>query len=325
MAISFKKAVKHESFLRMAIAGPSGSGKTFTALKLAHTLAGNKPVAVIDTERGSASKYADMFPEFDVVDLENFNPNNYIEAIQQAERSGYGIVVIDSLSHAWNGPGGLLEMVENLAKRGNKSTFNAWGEATPLQNKLIDTITRSRLHIICTMRTKTEYVVEPNEKGKSAPRKVGTSPIQRADIEYEFDVYADMDADNTMIVHKSRCPQLSGAVISKPDSHVADLLLEWLRGVPVPAQPERPVAVRPAVPVGNNAPDDLANIPSASQLRQALKDLNIEWQTALEKTFEHYIKEGKTSIQALLNAGDELPPNYCKRIAAYLQSVNTAA
>lgn len=237
MGIAFKKAVKHQSFLRMAIAGPSGSGKTFTALILAHTLAGDKPVAVIDTERGSASKYADMFPEFDVVELDNFNPSNYIEAILVAEQAGYGVLVIDSLSHAWNGTGGLLEMVENITKRSNnKSSYNAWGEATPIQNKLIDTIIRSRLHIICTMRTKTEYVVEVNERGKSAPRKVGTAPIQRADIEYEFDVYADMDIDNTMIVQKSRCPQLSGAVIPKPDSHVADLLLEWLRGVPAPTR-----------------------------------------------------------------------------------------
>jgi energy-coupling factor transporter ATP-binding protein EcfA2 len=237
MAITIRKAVKFDAKLRMALAGPSGSGKTFTALTLAHALAGDKGVIVIDTERGSASKYADMFPEFDVIDLDNFHPNIYIEAIQAAEQGGYGVLVIDSLSHAWNGPGGLLEIVEQIAKRNqNKSTFNAWGEATPLQNRLIDAITRSNLHVICTMRSKTEYVVEINEKGKSAPRKVGTAPVQRQDVEYEFDVYADMTVDNEMIVHKSRCSVLAGQVISKPDASVAEVLKAWLSGAPAPVR-----------------------------------------------------------------------------------------
>lgn len=234
--MAFKKATKFESKLRLALAGPSGSGKTYTALTLAHALANGGGVAVIDTERGSASKYADAFPEFDVQELDTFHPNNYINAIHEAEAAGYAVLVIDSLSHAWNGPGGLLEQVEAITKRSkNGSSFNAWGEATPLQNKLIDAITRSKLHIICTMRTKTEYVIEPNQYGKSAPRKVGTAPVQRADVEYEFDVYADLDVDNTLIIHKSRCSELANAVISKPGPEVAETLKAWLSGAPAPA------------------------------------------------------------------------------------------
>lgn len=234
MVIQIKKAVKYDSKLRMALAGPSGSGKTYTALTLATALAGDKGVCVIDTERGSASKYADIF-EFDVIDLDNFHPNNYIEAIAAAQEAGYGVLVIDSLSHAWNGPGGLLEIVENITKRSqNKSSFNAWGEATPLQNRLIDAITRAGLHVIVTMRTKTEYVIEQNERGRSAPRKVGMAPVQRADVEYEFDVYADMSIDNEMIIQKSRCSALAGQVIPKPDARVAGVLSEWLQGAPSP-------------------------------------------------------------------------------------------
>jgi hypothetical protein len=235
--MAFKKATKFASKLRLALAGPSGAGKTFTALTLAAALAGDGEVAVIDTERGSASKYADQFL-FDVQELESFHPQNYINAIHEAEQAGYGVLVIDSLSHAWNGPGGLLEQVENITKRSKSgSSFNAWSEATPLQNRLIDTITRSKMHIICTMRTKTEYVIEPNAYGKSAPRKVGTAPVQRADVEYEFDVYADMDIDNTLIVHKSRCSELAGAVIAKPDAQVAEMLKRWLAGEPAPEKP----------------------------------------------------------------------------------------
>jgi DNA polymerase III delta prime subunit len=250
MTIQIRKAVKYDSKLRLALAGPSGSGKTYTALTLATALAGEQGVCVIDTERKSASKYADLFT-FDVVDLDTFNPLNYIEAIKAIEDAGYGVLVIDSLSHAWNGPGGLLEMVENISKRSqSKNSFNAWGEATPLQNRLIDAITRSKLHVIVTMRTKTEYVIEQNERGKSAPRKVGTAPVQRADVEYEFDVYADLDIDNTLIVHKSRCPELSGAVISKPDGSVAETLKKWLAGAPAPVVPEtRQEAQQPPVSI----------------------------------------------------------------------------
>lgn len=234
----FQKAVKYGSKLRLALAGPSGAGKTYTALTLACALAGDKPVAVIDTERGSASKYARTKDgqgfDFDVMELTNYNPKYYIEAIHEAEQGGYAVLVIDSLTHAWNSVGGVLEIVDNAAKRSqSKNTFNAWGEGTKVQNQLVDTITRSPLHIIVTMRSKTEYVLE-QIGGKSVPRKVGMAPVQRADIEYEFDVYAEMTIENTMLVQKSRCSELSGQVIEKPGSDVAAMLDAWLAGEPAP-------------------------------------------------------------------------------------------
>lgn len=236
--MTFKKAVKYGSKLRLALAGPSGAGKTYTALTLACALAGDKPVAVIDTERGSASKYARTKDgqgfDFDVMELTNYNPKYYIEAIHEAEQAGYAVLVIDSLTHAWNSVGGVLEIVDNAAKRSqSKNTFNAWGEGTKVQNQLVDTITRSPLHIIVTMRSKTEYVLE-QVGGKSVPRKVGMAPVQRADIEYEFDVYAEMTIENTMLVQKSRCSELSGQVIEKPGSDVAAMLDAWLAGEPAP-------------------------------------------------------------------------------------------
>lgn len=239
--MAFKKAVKYGSKLRMAIAGPAGAGKTWTALTLATALAEDGKIGLIDTEHRSSEKYADVF-DFEMDELTNFNPANYIASIKDAEQAGFAVLIIDSLSHAWNGTGGLLEQVENITKRSKSgSSFNAWSEATPLQNRLIDTIIGSKMHIICTMRTKTEYVIEPNAYGKSAPRKVGMAPIQRADMEYEFDVYGDMDIDNTLVIHKSRCSELASAVIAKPDSEVAEILKRWLDGVPAP---ERPVTVK---------------------------------------------------------------------------------
>lgn len=234
--MGFKKATKFESKARIAISGPSGSGKTYTSLILAHALAEHGKVAVIDTERGSASKYADSFPEFDVMELDSFHPNEYIKGIREAEQGGYDVLVIDSLSHAWNGQGGVLEIVEATAKRSqSKNTFNAWSEGTKVQNALIDAIVRSKLHIIVTMRSKTEYVIE-QINGKNTPRKIGMAPVQRADLEYEFDCFFEMDYSNTLIVQKSRCSALANQVIEKPDASVAEILKAWLQGAPMPSR-----------------------------------------------------------------------------------------
>src|SRR5437879_6557046 len=107
--MAFQRAVKHEAKIRLALAGPSGSGKTYTALTLATALADGGNVAVIDTERGSASKYSDLF-SFDVQELDTYHPDKFTQGIKEAQEAGYAVLVIDSLSHAWNGTGGLLEL-----------------------------------------------------------------------------------------------------------------------------------------------------------------------------------------------------------------------
>jgi hypothetical protein len=139
------------------------------------------------------------------------------------------VLIIDSLSHAWMGKDGALEQVDRIAKRSqNGNSFAAWRDVTPLHNQLVEAIVSSKSHLIATMRAKTEYVLEPNEKGKMAPRKVGMAPVQRDGLEYEFDVVADLDFDHNFIVSKSRCFELSGQVISKPGRNVADILKNWL-------------------------------------------------------------------------------------------------
>jgi hypothetical protein len=247
----FVKATKHEAKLRLALAGPSGSGKTYTALQIATHL--GEPIALVDTERGSACKYADLF-NFDVLGLDSFHPQRYIDAIHDAEDTGYSILIIDSLSHAWAGKDGALELVDKVAKRlaatyrsGREDSFAAWREVTPVHNALVDAMVQSRLHLIVTMRTKTEYVVETKD-GKTAPRKVGLAPIQRDGLEYEFDVFADLDQDNTLIVHKTRCPALAGGVFPKAGKEVANILNTWLQGeaaTPSPAPPTSPVPPQP--------------------------------------------------------------------------------
>ena len=236
--MAFKKAVKYGSRLRMAIAGPAGAGKTWTSLMLATSLAEGQGVALIDTEHGSASKYADIF-EFDTMELDTFHPQTYIDAIHEAEEAGYAVLVIDSLSHAWSGTGGLLEEKEKIAKQKyNGNSFSAWNDATQLQNKLVNAILSSKLHIICTVRSKMEYIQEKDDQTRrSTVRKVGLAPVQRDDLPYEFDLFTTMEIDNTLIIDKSRCSVLAGQVIVKPDSHVAEILKAWLSGAPAPARP----------------------------------------------------------------------------------------
>ncbi len=238
--MAFVKATKHEAKLRLALAGPSGFGKTYTALQLATHLGG--PIAVVDTERGSARKYADLFT-FDVLELDSFHPQGYIDAIHDAEAAGYAVLILDSLSHAWTGKDGALELVDKAAKRlattyrsGKEDSFAAWREVTPIHNALVDAMVQSRLHLIVTLRTKTEYVVETKD-GRTAPRKIGLAPIQRDGLEYEFDVFADLDQDNTLIVRKTRCPALAGGVFAKAGKDVAAILNTWLQGTPLPATP----------------------------------------------------------------------------------------
>lgn len=234
MDFQFTKAVKERAKGRMAIYGPSGSGKTFTALRIASGL--GESIAVIDTENGSASKYADSF-DFSTLNLEQHDPLNYVKAIEAAEQAGFDVIVIDSLSHAWSGRGGALEQVDKASKRYKGNSYAAWGDVTPLHNALIDAIIGSKCHIIATMRAKTAYeLVE--EKGKNVPKKLGLAPIQRDGMEYEFDVTGLLDMEHNLIIDKTRCPALDGEVFHKAGEDVAALLAEWLADGEAPARKE---------------------------------------------------------------------------------------
>jgi hypothetical protein len=211
----------------MALVGAAKTGKTLTALRLASAL--GERIAVIDTEHESADWYADEIP-FDTVSLTNFHPRHYIEALQDAVAEGYQVVIIDSLSHAWAGAGGLLEVHAQVTKRKNGKSFEAWGDVTPIQNQLIEAILTCPVHVIVTMRAKMGYVVEENEKGKQAPRKIGLAPVQRGDTEYEFDLYAEMDHEHTLVVDGSRLRVLDKRVVALPDRAFGLEILAALQG-----------------------------------------------------------------------------------------------
>lgn len=226
----FHPATRTASKARIALAGPSGSGKTYTALAFAHTL--GERVAVIDTERGSASKYAGLNGwQFDTVTPDSFGPDSLVTLLGEA--AGYDVVVVDSLSHYWMGVDGMLEQADRM-KRGTNS-FSGWKEVRPAERRMIDALVSFPGHVIVTMRTKTEYVIEEDDRGKKAPRKVGMKPEQREGIEYEFDLVGELDYDNTLTVSKSRIHTLAKAIVPMPGSEFAQKIGDWLsEGVQVP-------------------------------------------------------------------------------------------
>jgi hypothetical protein len=227
---AFHKALKTDARLRLALMGPSGAGKTLTSLHLAQDLDAG-PIALIDTERGSASKYADQF-DFDVLELDSFHPEHYIDAIHAANEGDYGALIIDSLSHAWAGKGGALELVDEAARKMKSSnTFAAWRDVTPLHHRLLDAILGTDCHVIATLRSKMENIQDKDEKGRILIRKVGLQAVQREGVEYEFDVVGEMDLDHVLTITKSRCPSLADRVFSNPNGEVSAELKDWLQGV----------------------------------------------------------------------------------------------
>lgn len=222
----FKKAERKQIKLKLAITGPSGSGKTYSALALAQGL--GKKIAVIDTENGSASLYSEHF-EFDVLELEApFNTEKYIQAIKYAEVAGYDVLVIDSITHAWSGEGGLLQQKESIDARGGNSYTN-WATVTKKHEIFKSAFLNTNMHIICTMRSKQDYVIEQNEKGKSAPKKVGLAPIQREGMEYEFTTVFDIAMNHEAIASKDRTGLFTDQMF-KVTKEIGEKISKWLEG-----------------------------------------------------------------------------------------------
>jgi len=218
----FAKATKKQSKLRLALFAPAGAGKTFTALRISSGMGGK--IALIDTERGSASKYSDRF-DFDVAELEKPTIENYVELIQGAAGQ-YDVLIIDSMSHGWHE---LLNEVERIARAKFKgNTWSAWSEGTPKQKLLVNTILQFPGHVIATMRTKTEWQVTDGNNGKIKPVRIGLAPEQGKGIEYEFDMLMEISVDHVAQVIKDRTGKYQDKIIEKPGEELGKELIQWL-------------------------------------------------------------------------------------------------
>ena len=251
----FQKAERRKAKLKLALCGPSGSGKTFSALKIATGMGGK--IAFIDTENDSGQLYSGAF-NYDIVSIAPpFSVDKYMSAIKAAEAEGYDILIVDSLSHAWSKQGGILDEVDRRRGNSNNAFTNGWREATPLHDKFIDCILQSQLHIIATMRAKTAYEMEKDDKGKVVPVKKGMEPIQRSGLEYEFTVVLDMDNYQHMATAGKDRTQLFDGKCFLPGENTGRELMAWLTsGSDTPTQffqpPVQPEWVTQQAPVAQS-------------------------------------------------------------------------
>ena len=221
--MAFIKATRKQIKLKLAITGAAGSGKTYSALRLAHGL--GQKVALIDTENGSASLYSDKF-NFDTLDMKPpYTHEKFIAAITDAEAAGYDVLVIDSASHFWEG---ILDYKSKLDARGGNSYTN-WNDAGQKFKGILDSVLQSKLHVICCMRSKMDYVQEKDDRGKTTIRKVGLAPIMRDNISYEFTTVWDVDQAHQAQSNKDRTGLFGDTVEQITEAH-GKRLLKWLEG-----------------------------------------------------------------------------------------------
>lgn len=218
------KAERHQVKLRIGLSSPSGFGKTYSSLLLAYGITNDwSKIAVIDTENKSASLYSHL-GDFNILSLEeSFSPERYIQAIKLCEDSDMEVIIIDSISHEWQGKGGCLEIHELLGGR-----FQDWSKVTPRHNSFIDSIIQSKCHIITTSRRKVDYSLDKDGDGKTKVMKLGTKEITREGLEYELTVNFELLNDKHLA---SASKDRTGLFMDKPEfiinSNTGKKLINW--------------------------------------------------------------------------------------------------
>jgi len=222
--MQLKQTQRHNVKLRLGISGASGFGKTYSALQLAYGMTNDwSKIAVIDTENSSACLYSDL-GNFNVLNLSApFSPERYIEAIDICEKANIEVIIIDSITHEWQGEGGCLQIHEQLGGR-----FQDWARVKPRHQKFIDKILGASCHIITTARRKTDYSLDIGNNGKSKVVKHGTKEITSEGFEYELSVNFELINENHLCkVSKDRTNLFSNKPEFIIDSAVGKQLVNW--------------------------------------------------------------------------------------------------
>lgn len=326
---SFKRAQRSQARLRLAIAAVSGAGKTMGSLRLAKGIVEclidtgqiegpiEGKIAMIDTERKSASLYSHVVP-FDTLELEPpYSVDRYQQALMAAERAGYIVCIIDQISHAWAGPGGQLEWIDTL-KASSKNAISPWAKITPVQQEFYDRMLRSPMHIIATMRAKSEWVLEEQildgGRKKIVPRKIGLSPVQREGIEYEFTTCLDVDLDSHMATASKDRTSMFMDRSTRLDEACGRMLAEWLvsgKAVELAPDPKPPVTGAGAS-AGSGAGEDGDR--EAAELRAA----NLQRLEDATTDFELKFLECETlpDLAALFDGGQKEIRSFVKVLGA---------
>lgn len=260
----FRKAQKSLSKARICLAGPAGSGKTYSALLLASGL--GEKIAMIDTEHGSGDLYSDRF-SYDILPISApFECKKYIDGIKEAEAQGYDVTIIDSLTHAWAGEGGLLDMKDKIMQSGKGNDWTAWRFVTPHHNQLVEAILQSKCHIIATARSKMKYAPE-EENGKiKKVRKIGLDPILREGMEYEFTVVFDISNEHVATSTKDRT-SLFDAQFFTPTRETGAKLLAWLNSNKIPPALSEKTGIRQRTAIQH---DNTSFLKSIDELKESV-------------------------------------------------------
>lgn len=325
--MQFTQAQRRRAKLKLAVTGPPGAGKTMSALRLATGLVGpGGKIAVIDTENRSASLYSDRF-KFDVLDLEPpYESERFVEAVNAAVGAGYDCLIIDSASHFWKG---VLEFKSALDSRGGNS-FTNWNQAGRKYDAGLSAILQSDIHLIACLRSKVEYVLEQDMKGKQVPRKVGLAPVFRDEGEYEFTTVFDVAHDHTAQVSKDRTGMFTDRIFQVTEE-IGKQIGAWLDGAAVPPQsvdapargivgagnPRNGESPAQGIPeVGNPSDDESPDREKFAELVAPIREHAITWM----------VKEGWMRNGAILDTIDIANVRkVLKRPAAFLRAVQQAA
>lgn len=221
-SMQLRKATRKKAKIRLGLSAVSGGGKTYSAILIAKGLCGDlNKVAVIDTENCSADLYAHL-GDFNVLPLTApFTPERYIEAIKSCEKAGMEVIVIDSISHEWDGKGGCLEIVESLGGK-----YQDWAKVTPRHSAFIESILHSPSHLITTVRRKQDYDMI-RDGNKVRVEKAGLREITREGFEYELTINLEMDTHHNAQASKDRTGLFMGRPAFVPSEKTGELIAAW--------------------------------------------------------------------------------------------------
>jgi len=222
--LQLRKATRQKAKIRLGLSSVSGGGKTYSSILIAKGLATSMDkIALIDTENGSGDLYANL-GDYNVITLEApYTPERYIEAITACENAGMEVIIIDSITHEWDGKGGILEISNSMT--GN--SYTNWAKLTPRHQSFIDKILQCKAHVITTVRRKQDYEMTTNSSGKLVPQKVGLKEVTREGFEYELTVNLELDTNHNATTSKDRTGLFVGKPEFKPSEETGKLLLDW--------------------------------------------------------------------------------------------------
>lgn len=229
MSFVIHKAQRKGAKMRCGITGIQFTGKTMSAILMAKGLAGGdlSKVVIIDSENGSADLYEHLGP-YSVLPIEsNYHPNEYIKRIDYCIEQGFQVIIIDSISHEWEGQGGCLDLHRKICETSKKNSFQAWADVTPLHIAFIDKILNAPVHFILCSRQKVEYSIDVDANGRKTVNKIGTKEITREGLAYELTCAFDLDKSHRATVTKDRTRMFDSALPFQITERTGQEMLEW--------------------------------------------------------------------------------------------------